>query len=183
MNAVIAKRKPSVVLLLLLAALSLLLGASSASTLDTKTVLVLYAYNRLVPGTVAVDHGLTAALIRDGDQSVRMHSEFLDNPEYSGIAYEDLMVMYLHGKYATSPPDAIVVITDDALSFVVRHRAQLFPGVPIVHAVVSTALLQAIHPMPADIVGVPNDYDFSGTIVQALRLHPTARRLVVINGA
>jgi signal transduction histidine kinase len=76
----------------------------------------------------------------------------------------------------------MVVVSDDALSFAVRHRAKLFPGVPIVHAVVSSAVLDSHRPLPADIVGVPNHYDYSGTITQALLWHPTARRLVIVTG-
>ncbi len=168
---------------LLFVALALLLGARSTLAVPTKHVLVLYSNNRLVPGNVAVDRGLSDALMRDGDRSVRTYSEFLDRPEFSGDAYENLEVAYLHGKYATSPPDAIVTVSNDALSFVVRHRAQLFPGAPIVYAVASTETLRSLSSIPADVVGVPNDYDFSGTISQALRWQPSARRLVVITGA
>jgi signal transduction histidine kinase len=164
-------------------ALSLVLGARFAIALPTKSVLVLYSNNRLVPGNVAVDHGLSDALMSDGGRSVRSYSEFLDRPEFSGDAYENLEVAYLHGKYATAPPDAIVTVSNEALSFVVRHRAQLFPSAPVVYAVASTATLRSLSPMPADIIGVPNDYDFSGTIGQALRWQPTARRLVIVSGA
>src|ERR1700734_980273 len=168
---------------MLFTAATLLLGAQCAAALDTKRVLVLFSNNRLVPGNIAIDHGLSAMLTSDGIQSVRIYTEFLDRPEFSGDAHENLMVSYLHGKYAAAPPDAIVAVADGALSFVVRHRAQLFPEVPIIHAAVSTAVLKSIDPMPVDVVGVPNDYDYSGTIVQALRLHPAARRLVLITGA
>ena len=37
--------------------------------------------------------------------------------------------------------------------------------------------------LPADVIGVPIEYDFSGTIEQALAWHPKARRLVVVTGA
>ena len=155
--------------ILLFVALSPVLGARAAIALPTKTVLVLYSNNRLVPGNVAVDHGLSDVLMSDGGRSVRTFSEFLDRPEFSGDAYEDLEVAYLHGKYATSPPDAIVTVSNEALGFVVRHRTQLFPAAPIVYAVASTATLRSLSSMPADVIGVPNDYDFSGTIGQALR--------------
>ena len=115
---------------LLFVALSFVLGVRLAIALPTKSVLVLYSNNRLVPGNVAVDHGLRDALMSDGDRSVRTYSEFLDRPEFSGDAYENLVVAYLHGKYAASPPDVIVTVSDDALRFVVRHRAQLFPAPP-----------------------------------------------------
>jgi signal transduction histidine kinase len=176
-------RKLLVKPILLFVALSPVLEARAAIALPTKTVLVLYSNNRLVPGNVAVDHGLSDVLMSDGGRSVRTFSEFLDRPEFSGDAHEDLEVAYLHGKYATSPPDVIVTVSNEALSFVVRHRTQLFPSAPIVYAVASTATLRSLSSMPADIVGVPNDYDFSGTIGQALRWQPTAQRLVVVTGA
>jgi signal transduction histidine kinase len=156
--------------------------AHAATGAASRRVVVLYSNNRIVPGNVEFDLGLKAALTIHGVESARIFSEFLDSPEFTGDAYEDLMISYLHGKYATSPPDVMVVVSDDALSFVVRHRAKLFPGVPIVHAVVSSAVLDSHRPLPADIVGVPNHYDYSGTISQALLWHPTARRLVIVTG-
>jgi signal transduction histidine kinase len=167
---------------MLLGAVWLLFSAHPAAAAATKTVLVLYANSRLLPGNIAADRGLTAALT-SADQSVRIYSEFLDSPQFGGEAHESLMVAYLRGKYAAVPPDAIVAASDEALIFVFKHRAQLFPTVPVVHEAVSTASLRTLQPMPTDIVGIPNDYDYSGTIAQALRWHPKAQRLVIITGA
>jgi signal transduction histidine kinase len=163
-------------------ALALLFGAQSALALTPKNVLVLYSNSRLVPANVAIDRALNAVL-NASDPPVQTHTEFLDHPEFNGDAYDDLMVAYLRGKYAALPPGVIVAVSDDALSFVVQHRAQLFPTAPVIHVAVSTPVLHSITPMPDDIVGVPNDYDYFGTILQALRWHPSARRLVVISGA
>ncbi len=163
--------------------MAFLLEARSAIGLPVKSVLVLYSNNRLVPGNVEVDHGLSAALASAGEGSVRTYSEFLDSPEFSGDSYENLEVAYLHGKYAAAPPDAIVAVANTALRFIVRHRAQLFPSAPVIYAAVPTSVLQSLQPMPADIIGVPNDYDYSGTISQALQWHPRARHLVIVTGA
>jgi hypothetical protein len=77
------------------------------------------------------------------------------------------------------PPDAIVVGGESALGFLLRNRAKLFSLIPVVHMAVATSFLQSMAPLPADVVGVPIEYDFSGTIDQALRWHPRATRLVV----
>jgi signal transduction histidine kinase len=167
----------------LLLAVAPLPSALGAATVALKRIVVLYSNNRLVPGNVEVDHGLRAALTSHGAESARIFSEFLDSPEFRGDAYEDLMISYLHGKYAAAPPDVMVAVSDDALSFVVRHRARLFPSVPIVHVVVSPAVLKSFSPLPGDVVGVPTEYDYIGTISQALLWHPGARRLVIITGA
>ena len=77
----------------------------------------------------------------------------------------------------------VVAAGADALAFLLRHRAVLFPTIPMVHMGVSRAALRAISPLPDDVIGVPAEYDFAGTIEQALRWHPQARHLVLVTGA
>ena len=157
--------------------------AQAAEGTEPRNVLVLYSNNRLVPGNVAVDRGLRAVLTAPSSPPVQFFSEFLDRPEFSGDAYEATMTKYLREKYSTRPPAAIVTVSDEALDFVLRMRSQLFPGVPVVHTVASQSLLRSFPPLPADVVGVPVEYDYSGTIEQALRWHPAAKRLVIVTGA
>ncbi len=144
---------------------------------------MLYSNNRLVPGNVAVDRGLRAALRTSSDRPAQTFSEFLDTPEFNGEAYEDTMTTYLREKYAARPPDAIVAVSDEAFDFALRHRARLFPGIPVVYAAVAKSFLRTLPGLPEDAIGVPIEYDYSGTIEQALRWHPAARRLVVVTGA
>jgi signal transduction histidine kinase len=175
-----SRRKILLTLTLLLMGIAAARGATAAST---RRVLVLYSYNRLVPGNVEVDRGINTVLEGKDMGPLRRFSEFLDSPEFHGEDYENLMAMYLRGKYAATPPDVIVAVADDALSFLVHRRASLFPGVPIVYTIVSTSMLQSLNPLPTDVVGVANDFDFVGTIKQAFLWHPAARRLVIITGA
>jgi signal transduction histidine kinase len=181
--AIISKRNRLSTLTTGLVAVAALLGADGAIGAPPARVLALYSYNRLVPGNIEFDHGLTDVLTGGGTDVPRLFSEVLDTPEFSGVEYEKLMATYLRGKYANAQPDVIVTISDNALEFVARHRDDLFPGVPIVYAVVPPTTLQALAPLPPDIIGVPGNYDFSGTITQALRWHPKARRLVIVTGA
>jgi signal transduction histidine kinase len=163
--------------------LALLSMAHAAAAEAPKHVLVFYSHSRLVPSNVLIDQSLSAALLNDSDRPLRMHSEFLDEPEFGGETYESTMVAYLHEKYANEPPDVIIAVADSALNFVVHHRAELFPSAPLVHLSVFLKTLQSLQPMPVDIVGVPNNYDYSGTILQALHWHPKARRLILVTGA
>jgi signal transduction histidine kinase len=174
------KRRILLMLALLAIGVALESGAIAEST---RRVLVLYSYSRLVPVNLEVDRGLDTVLEREGIGPLSRFSEFLDSPEFHGEDDENLMATYLRGKYARRPPEVIVAMADDALSFLVRRRASLFSGVPIVHVLVSNSMLQSLGPIPADVVGVPNDYDFIGTIRQALLWHPRAHRLVIITGA
>ena len=159
------------------------LPLAQAAATEPRNVLVLYSNNRLVPGNVAVDRGSRAVLTSPSNPPVQLFSEFLDRPEFSGPAYEATMTTYLREKYTMRPPAAIVTVSDEALDFVLRMRPQFFPGVPVVHTVASRSLLRSLAPLPADVVGVPVEYDSSGTIEQALHWHPAAKRLVIVTGA
>jgi hypothetical protein len=181
--AITSKRIRLSTLTTLLVAAVAVLGACGATAATTMRVLALYSYNRLVPGNIEFDQGLSAEMTSGGAGSPRLFSEFLDTPEFHGEEYENLMATYLRGKYAKTPPDVIIALAGNALQFVLRHRAELFPGVPIVYAIVPNSALEALKPMPPDMVGIPGDYDFTGTIAQALLWHPKAKRLVMITGA
>ena len=168
---------------MLVAAILWLALASFALAAETKNVLVIYSNNRLLPGNVLVDRGLRAAFSNPAERPVRVYSEFLDRPEFSGDAYERTMLAYLRDKYAARPPDAVISVSDDAFDFLLHQRSQLFPGVPLVYAVVSRSFLQSMPTVPVDAVGVPIEYDYAGTIEQALRWHPGAQRLVIVTGS
>ena len=93
------------------------------------------------------------------------------------------MADFLREKYAAAPPEVIIVGGQEALDFWLRHREEVFPGVPVVHLAVSVARLEQVRPLPPGFVGIPIDHDVVGTIEQALRWHPAARRLVVVTDA
>lgn len=167
---------------LLLAAFGLM-HAPAAVAVETRNVLVLFSNARLLPANVEVERGLRETFAKSTDRRVELYAEFLDAPHFGGESYTRTVATYLREKYASQPPDVIVAGADDALDFLLRHRAQLFPRTPVVHLGVSRSHLRSIPPLLADVVGVPIEYDFSGTIEQALKWHPKVRRLVVVTGA
>ncbi|MCC6194453.1 MAG: GHKL domain-containing protein, partial [Burkholderiales bacterium] len=127
----------------------------------------------------AVDQGLRAAL--GSDPPVHVFYEFLDSPVFGGEAHERAVIAYLRAKYESRPPDVLVAFNDAAYAFLAIYRRQLFPGRPLVYGNVAPAVLR-LHLAADDVLGVPVEYDFAGTIAEALRLHPGADRLVVVTG-
>ena len=146
-------------------------------------VLVLYSNSRPLPANVefsiAFDRGLRDV---QAPQAV-VSNEYLDLPRFGGADYEATMTAYLQGKYAALAPEVIVTAGEEALTFLLGHRGQLFAGVPVVYAAFDRTLLPALGPLPPDVIGVPIDYDFKRTLEQALRWHPRATRLAIITGA
>lgn len=152
---------------------------SPAPAGETRHVLVLYSNHRLLPANLEFEAGLRETLT----DSTELSAEFLDYPRFDGESYVRALAMFLREKYALRPPAVLVVGGEEALDFLLRHRAELFPRTPVVHAAVTRSFLLSLSPLPADVVGVPIEYDFPGTIDLALRFHPQARRLVVVTGA
>jgi len=143
-------------------------------------VLVLFSNARIAPGNAAVDQGLRAALV--SEPPVHVFYEFLDSPVFGGETHDRAVITYLRAKYQGRPPEVVVAFSDAAYVFLATYHRELFPGRPIVYANVAPATLRR-QPEAGGMVGVPVEYDFAGTIAEALRLHPGAERLVVITGS
>jgi C4-dicarboxylate-specific signal transduction histidine kinase len=153
-----------------------------ALAVNANSVLVLYSNGRLLPANIEVDNGLAEAFAARPDLPVDPSAEFLESAKFRGESYERILVAYLREKYRARPPAVIVTGAEAALDFVLRNRSQLFPQAPIVHVAVSSDYLRSIPPLPPDVVGSALTYDFIGTVEQALRWRPAARRLVVVTG-
>jgi signal transduction histidine kinase len=158
-------------------------GRSASLNGSTDGVLVLYSNGRLLPSNVEGDRGLHQTIRPVSGRHVSLFSEFLDVPRFEGSLFEKTFAAYLHDKYALRPPAVIVAVSQEALSFLVRRRAELYPAVPIVHVGVDQSYLRSISQLPADVIGVPVDYSFEPTIEAALRWHPRAQRLMIVTGA
>ncbi|MDM0065110.1 PAS domain-containing sensor histidine kinase [Variovorax sp. J31P207] len=176
----IAKRPPTIGLAVLMAGLCV--SAGTIAQVTPRDVLVLFSNNRLLPANIEVDRAMRERIARTEARPVEVFQEFLDRPTFSGEAFDRNLATYLHEKYADRPPRAIVVIGDPALNFILFHRPALFPGTPVVHVGIDKAYVQTLRPTQTPLLGVPVEYDFRGTVEQALRWHPDTRRLLVITG-
>ncbi len=144
---------------------------------------MLYSNSRILPANLEADSALRAAVTGSASQRLEFYDEYLDVPRFGGDAYVGTVARYLREKYAQQPPAAIVTGGNDALAFVVSHRAKLFPGVPVVFLGATPEFVHTLGPLTADVVGVLVEYDYVGTIELALRWHPQATRLVLVTGA
>ena len=177
-----ALRLDSALRCVLLAWLILLPYAASAATARARDVLMLFSNGRLLPANVEFDRGMSEVFAAHPEARVDLSVEFLDAPKFSGATYEKTLANYLREKYATHPPEVIIVAGEIALDFVLATRERMFPDTPVVYQAVNTSHLPKVLPLPGDVIGVAWQYDFPGTVELALRWHPQARRLVVVTG-
>lgn len=150
--------------------------------LEPKNVLVIYSAGRLLPANIEFDRAFRQRLAKL-QPDVRIYDEFLDVSRFPEAHQPQVFAAYLREKYAAHPPAVIVTAADMALGFLLKNRQQVFPHAPVVYAGVSQLSLDTLGALPADVLGVPGEIDFSATIEQALRWHPDTRRLVLVTGA
>ncbi|MFO1422817.1 MAG: hypothetical protein U1F70_04045 [Candidatus Competibacteraceae bacterium] len=103
---------------------------SPAPAEETRRVLVLYSNHRLLPANLEFEAGLRETLA----DSTELSAEFLDYPRFDGESYIRALALFLNEKYARRPPTVLVVGGEEALGFLLRHRAELFPRAPMVHS-------------------------------------------------
>ena len=148
-----------------------------------QSVLVLYSNGRLLPANVEFDQGLRAALSAAPGSGREVFDEFIDIPRFDTSEHLRTMETYLRDKYAHRPPTVLVTAGEEALRFLLGRRGDLFAGVPVVYAAVDRRAVHELEPLPADVIGVPLEFDFAGTVAQAMRWHPKASRLWIVTGA
>ncbi len=167
---------------LLLAAFCVLWFPGAAFARDARSVLVVFSDNRLLPANVEADQALRDTIADTEDRPVELYAEFLDHGRFSGDGYDDTTSRYLREKYAAHMPSVLVAGGTYATQFLVRKREELFPSVPIVYVGLTSDEVTKMAPLPADVVGVPVKFDYPAGLKAALRLHPGAKRLVIVTG-
>jgi PAS domain S-box-containing protein len=139
-------------------------------------VLVLHSYSPDFVWTQSQQQGIDGVfdpLAAEYDLRI----EYLDAVHHPELLREPLLIDLLRRKLAVLEFRAVLTSDNAAFDFARAHRAELFPGVPIVFMGVngySDALLRG----EEGITGVAEDTDLAGTLQVLLRLVPGTRRIV-----
>jgi signal transduction histidine kinase len=146
-----------------------------------QSVLLLYAESRALPAIVSVDASVRARFAAAGVQA-DFFAEYLDLSGAASPRYTAELLTFLRAKYRQRTFDLVIVVGSPALRFTLVHRAELFPGVPLVFCAVTAEGTSDLQLGP-DVTGVWMVPEAAATVAVAMRLQPTARRLVVVTGA
>ena len=106
--------------------------------------------------------------------------EHLDTKRFPYPEHVIQLSQFLKDKYHEHQPNLLIVLDDPALELMLEYRQQIFPNVPIVFAGVNyyDPIKMANQ---AEITGVKESQDFSGTLEMALRLQPQVTHAFVIS--
>jgi len=142
-------------------------------------ILILHSYHPELGWTAGIQAGVRSVFER-ARPDLGLHVEYLDtkrnpSPEYRADYVEKVLVQKLAGRAF----DLLLVSDNDAFAFALRHRNDLFAGVPIVFCGVNGFAPEMIAGL-GGITGVAEAPAFAETVELALRLHPQAAGFVFI---
>jgi len=163
-----------------LAALCLwLLAAGPAAGQTPHNVLILTSEATELPGLgLVVDQTVSTVRATSGPVNV-----YVESFERSSLpADREFVVALYKQRYAGRRLDLVVTVCEPALNFALRHRDEIFPGVPILFSFVDPGMVPPRR-QGDNVSGVFLAPDWVPLIKQALDLHRGVRRLIVVAGA
>jgi PAS domain S-box-containing protein len=150
------------------------------TTLETKNILILHAFEANVPVFVGTDKGLSTTLESGGVSGLNQFFESLDLRRNPSSEYRKLLIEQMRLRYGRRKLDMIVTMFPEALEFVLKDGRDIFPDVPIL----ALYLPEGFELPKANrrIIGHSAKTDIIGTFEIALKLVPGAKRVYVVSG-
>jgi PAS domain S-box-containing protein len=158
----------------------LLLAGGALARSGPINVLVMHWYDRGYPSNEGFDRALQNALQSVAPDGVEYYSEYLETNRFPGDEQARLLSDYLRRKYAGQRLDAIIASVSETLDFLLKHRHDMFPGVPIVFAT-ERPIPEAVR-VEAGAAGFTFGNAFAKTLNLALQWHPETKQLFVVSG-
>ena len=163
------------------AALALSSGEPVQHSAAVKRILVLHWYGRDFPINGVFDAEFQAALQSSAPRGIEYYTEYLETNKFPGEKQAQLLCDYLRQKYADLKIDALVAEASPPLNFILDHRGELFPQVPLVFA--TERLNRANLMAGAGATGIVFANTYRETLDLALDLQPQTKQVFVISGS
>ena len=146
---------------------------------DTK-VLIIHSYHHSLVWTTGQDEGIMEMLsTREG---IEVFTEFLDTKRITLKKISDPFAKFIAQKYGAINFDVIIVTDNNALTFVSKFHAKLFPESVVVFSGINNYHPKMLKGFEGKATGVVQTLDPRGTFDLIRKLQPNLERLVVISG-
>ena len=157
---------------------SLAFAAPALAQGPIKRVLIVHGGPPAFPGNAVLDAALRKSLFSHTTIQVDVYSEYLENEEFAEAA-DTSLADSIRIKFANRQLDLVIANAAPALQFVLRHRDELFPNLPVLFAA-ATLPPAPLHEKVAGVTGIVREPSQIETLDLALELHPGTKRLHVV---
>ena len=154
--------------------------SAHAQVASPRTVLTIHSGAESFPSNPLLDAGIRDRLAAgSADVPIDYLAEYLEADlfptEAATLAFKD----YLRRKYQGRTIDVVIAMTDVALRFVLDHRGELFPDVPVIFFG-PAAPDEPTRNAGGGITGVTGAIAYGETLRLALALHPSTEHVFVV---
>ena len=146
---------------------------------QVKHVLLLQSYNHGHPWEDDVTAGVQKAF-SESNQIIWLSIEYLDTKRIKSDKYFQSLVQLFEEKFKNEQFDLIIANDDNAFEFALNYRRKLFDSAPVVFCGLSYNPTERLK-TEKGVTGIVQTIEFKKTMNLALKLHPHADQLVVIN--
>ena len=153
--------------------------AAEPGTIRGKTVLVLHSYYKGYRWTDDEGRGIDSVLLPEVGAS-NLYIEYMDTKRFFGPGALEQFPDVYRRKFMSHHFDVIVATDNNAFDFLRQYRDRLFPNTPVVFCGVNYFKEEDIQGLRG-FTGVSEEADVKDTLDLALRLHPAANRIYVVN--
>jgi len=158
----------------------LLLPAGLTAQEHPRSILVLDDANAKAPFYYLAYARLRAVVNADTESSpINLYTESLDLTRFNGPAYEESLQQVFEAKYREKPIGVIVTIGSGALDYVLRWRPALWPGVPVVFAMVDEPTAARLD-LPPDVTGYLMKLRFADVMTVARAVVPDLKTVAFV---
>jgi signal transduction histidine kinase len=123
-----------------------------AAEMRARSIFVLDQSESRGPFYYQIFSGLRSTVNADTRFHTTLYSENLDLSRFNGASYEESLKQQLNEKYRDRPIGVVVAVGMSTLELVLRWREELWPGVPVVFALVDEMDFARLK-LPPDVTG------------------------------
>ena len=134
------------------------------------------------PFYASIVSAVRSSVNRQPSNQLSIFVEHLDLSRFRGADYESAVTSYLAAKYHGRPIGVVVAVGIGALRYIVQHRAELWPAVPVVFTFVDPAALGPLE-LPSDITGTTFRLTFAAMVGAARAVVPDLTGVAVVGDA
>jgi PAS domain S-box-containing protein len=148
-------------------------------SLRPEHVLLLNSYDQRMTWVKDITIAVEDVLDPDNNNII-LHIANMDSKQFHSPEYFDLYKKYLKQKYNKNKFSLILSSDNNAFDFLLKHRDELFPGVPVVFCGVNNFKDNLIKDSDK-FTGVAELFSARKTVETALKLHPRTQEIFIIN--
>ena len=159
--------------------ISSMMGSMAVPGRDSREVLILNSYHLGYSWSDNEMRGIVERLMK-ADARIQPRIDFLDCKHHPKMEHFDRLRDLFLQKYGGKDFPVVIVADNPALQFALKYRPQLFPRAAIVFCGINGFDAKTIEGHD-NVTGVAEILDAGDTLEQALKLHPGARKVVVVH--